>query len=61
MVSKDVLHYREIQLDKISNFYCRFKPKIKIINNKPNGTTNWLEISESELIKIKNILLGEEN
>ena len=46
--------YRISQFKKVSTEYCEFKPKIKII--KPNGETNWLDIEENELQKIKAIL-----
>ncbi len=43
------------QFEKVSTPYVEYKPKIKII--KPNGETNWLDITEKELIGIKNLLL----
>ena len=54
-ITKD---YRIDQFNKISTPYLEYLPKIKII--KPNGETNWLDITENELIKIKNILIGGE-
>lgn len=49
--------YRKAQFEKVSTVYNEYKPKIKII--KPNGETNWLDIEEKELEKIKNILIGD--
>jgi hypothetical protein len=46
--------YRKAQFEKVATEYNEYKPKIKII--KPNGETNWLDISEEELRKIKEIL-----
>lgn len=48
--------YRKSQFEKVSTVYSEYKPKIKII--KPNGETNWLDIEEKELERIKNILIG---
>jgi len=47
--------YRVGQLEKVGTLYSEYKPKIKII--KPNGETNWLNITEDELQEIKAILL----
>jgi len=47
--------YRRAEFKKVSTQYSRYLPKIKII--KPNGETNWLDISENELEKIKQVLL----
>jgi hypothetical protein len=46
--------YRLSQFDRIGTEYSEYKPKIKII--KPNGETNWLDITETELQQIKHIL-----
>ena len=46
--------YRKTELKKVNTQYRQYKPKIKII--KPNGETNWLDIEEEELEKIKTIL-----
>ena len=46
--------YMKAQFNKVSTKYSEYKPKIKII--KPDGETNWLDITEEELTKIKNIL-----
>jgi len=46
--------YRISQFNKIGTEYSEYKPKIKII--KPNGETNWIDITEIELAKIKHIL-----
>lgn len=47
--------YRTSEFEKLGTIYGEYKPKIKII--KPDGETNWLDISELELAQIKNILL----
>jgi hypothetical protein len=49
-----IRQYRLAEFDKVSTPYSEYKPKIKII--KPNGETNWIDIEEQELQKIKNIL-----
>ena len=46
--------YRKYEFDKVGTEYSEYKPKIKII--KPNGATKWLDIEESELHQIINIL-----
>ncbi len=46
--------YRQGQFKKVSTQYNKYLPKIKII--KPNGETNWLDINETELQKIKKLL-----
>lgn len=46
--------YRVKEFEKVSTEYSEYKPKIKVI--KPNGETNWLDITEQELSAIKNIL-----
>lgn len=51
---KDLKEYRLNEFKKISTVYSEYRPKIKII--KPNGETNWLDISETDLQKIKKIL-----
>ena len=53
-MEKITRHYRATQFEKVNTEYREYKPKIKII--KPNGETNWIDITEQELIKIKNIL-----
>lgn len=50
-ITKD---YRIGQFKKVNTEYSEYMPKIKII--KPNGETNWLDITETELLKIKDIL-----
>jgi hypothetical protein len=47
-------NYRIKEFKKVDTIYQEYKPKIKII--KPNGETNWLDITEKELQKIKTIL-----
>jgi hypothetical protein len=54
MASKTQKIYRIGEFEKISTIYNEYNPKIKII--KPNGETNWLNITEEELQKIKDIL-----
>lgn len=46
--------YRAKEFKKVDTIYSEFRPKLKII--KPNGETNWLDITEKELQKIKFIL-----
>lgn len=46
--------YRQAEFKKVYTQYSRYLPKIKII--KPNGETNWLDITEVELQQIKSIL-----
>lgn len=46
--------YRIDQFEKVSTPYHEYKPKIKIV--KPNGETNWLDITEKELKQIEKIL-----
>lgn len=47
--------YRKQQFDKVNTEYSEYQPKIKII--KPNGETNWLDITEAELLKIRSLLV----
>lgn len=49
--------YRKSQFKEVNTVYDEFKPKIKII--KPNGETNWLDITELELQEIIEILTKE--
>lgn len=46
--------YRLKEFEKVKTPYSEYKPKIKII--KPNGETNWMDITEEELLKIGAIL-----
>ncbi len=46
--------YRKLQFAKISTVYSEHTTKIKII--KPDGETNWLDITENELQQIIQIL-----
>ena len=49
--------YRERQIAKVLNDeYLEYLPKIKIV--KPNGETNWLEITQHELERIAKILIN---
>lgn len=52
MTTKD---YRTQQFEDIRTVYIEYQPKIKII--KPDGETNWLDITEDELQEIIKILL----
>ena len=47
--------YRKNQLNRLETEYSEYPPKIKII--KPNGETNWLDITENELHKIIEVLV----
>lgn len=46
--------YRKKEFEKVNIVYSEYNPKIKII--KPNGETNWLDITERELQIIKKVL-----
>lgn len=46
--------YRQTQLKKVETVYNEYNPMIKII--KPDGETNWLDITEDELQEIIKIL-----
>jgi hypothetical protein len=46
--------YRKHQFDKVGTEYSEYAPKIKIV--KPNGETNWMNITEEELQKVREIL-----
>jgi len=46
--------YRKKQFQKVETVYSEFPTKIKII--KPDGETNWLNITEQELEDIKKLL-----
>jgi hypothetical protein len=56
-MNKQTKEYREKQFGKVNTLYIEFLPKIKII--KPNGETNWIDITEEELLLIKNILVNK--
>ena len=47
--------YRKQQFDKVNTEYFEYQPKIKII--KPNGETNWMDITEEELLKVRALLV----
>ena len=49
--------YLKAQFGRVATVYGEYQPKIKII--KPNGETNWLDISEGQLKQIKAMLLKE--
>ena len=46
--------YRISQFKKVKTIFCEYKTKVKFI--KPNGETNWLDISNDEF---KNFIFGE--
>jgi len=54
LIDKKTQHYRVEQFKKIATVYSEYKPKIKII--KSNGSTNWLDIKEGELVEIMRLL-----
>ena len=47
--------YRKAQFARVDTIYHEYMPKIKVI--KPNGETNWLDITEAELEAIKKVLI----
>lgn len=49
--------YRQIQFDRIKEEYLEYKTKVKFI--KPNGETNWLDITNEEFEAIKDLLIKE--
>ena len=51
-------NYRLQEFKKISTVQDEFLPHIKIV--KVDGETKWLDITEEELQKIKNILTKQE-
>ena len=46
--------YRKIEFKKVKTIYSETKTKVKFI--KPNGDTNWLDISNDEFINIVELL-----
>jgi len=46
--------YRAAQFEKVTTPYSEFGPKIKII--KPDGETNWFNITEIELQQLRELL-----
>jgi len=46
--------YRKSQFDKIKEEYIEYKTKVKFI--KPNGEKHWMDITNEEFNKIKDIL-----
>lgn len=46
--------YRKIEFKKVKTIYSETKTKVKFI--KPNGDTNWLDISNDEFINIVEFL-----
>lgn len=53
-IDKETKEYRMRQFTRISTVFSEYQPKIKIL--KPDGETNWLDITEEELEQIKVIL-----
>lgn len=53
-MDNDQKNYRISELKKVSTPYHEYPTKIKII--KPDGETKWLDITDAELEKIKEIL-----
>ncbi len=53
-MDENTKQYRINQFSRLTTKYSEYKPKIKII--KPDGTTNWLSIEESELQSIITLL-----
>jgi len=49
--------YRTREFARLSTKFSEYKPKIKII--KPDSETNWLDIEETELQQIIEILLAQ--
>jgi hypothetical protein len=50
MTNKITKEYRKSEFKKVDTKYFEYLPKIKII--KPNGETNWIDITELELQEI---------
>jgi hypothetical protein len=50
----ETVEYRVREFEKVSTPYVEFPAKIKII--KPDGETNWLDITEDELSRIRELL-----
>lgn len=50
----NIKEYRLKQFENVNTEYLEYTPKLKIL--KPNGQTKWMDIDESELQKIKEIL-----
>jgi len=46
--------YRNAQFKRVATLYSEYPPKIKII--KPDGETNWMDITEDELTAIRMLL-----
>ena len=46
--------YRKIEFKKVKTIYTEYKTKIKLV--KPNGETNWLDITNDEFINIVEFL-----
>lgn len=50
----DEAKYRATQFDKVSTPYSEYPTKIKI--TKPDGETNWMDITEVELEQLRQLL-----
>ena len=46
--------YRKTQFKRVKTIYSEYKTKIKFI--KPNGETNWLDITNDEFMNIAELL-----
>lgn len=49
--------YRISQFNLVSTSHSEFNPKLKITTQ--NGKTHWLDISETELIQIRKLLINK--
>lgn len=47
-------NYRKQQFSKVDTKCGDYKPKLRIVG--PDGATNWMDIEESELKAIKDLL-----
>ena len=47
-------NYRKGQFDKVKTSYSDYKTKVKFI--KPNGETNWMDITNNEFSQIVELL-----
>ena len=53
-LDKETQKYRIKEFNKIETEYFEYNTKLKLI--KPNGETNWIDISNEELNAIKELL-----
>lgn len=56
-MTKQTKEYRAGEFAKVGTEYSEYRPKLKII--KPDGATNWIDITEAELKAIEKILTGK--